>query len=300
MTVPDAITRALSTEPIVVFLKGTRQQPTCRFSGQLVELLDTLLPEYAAFDIKADPEVKAAAMELSGWDAFPQFFIGGRFIGGVDVAKEWFVTGELARRLGVEQPELPTPQIHLSVPAHEALAKSVQGSPVRIDRDARKTLRLAVSRRNSSDLAVKLGEITFVFDVVVARHLDGLRIDWLQEPGGFVLRTPADSVRDLAPRELSERLSKGDNLQVVDVRTLAEFRRGHLMCSQFLTKDTFADLLALDRRTPLVFVCQEGTRSRNSAEHFVAEGFVEVYRLEGGLDRWQQELGPLDASGEQL
>jgi monothiol glutaredoxin len=296
---PDVrVTQALSSARVVLFLKGTRARPSCRFSGQAVELLDSLLPDYATFDVKSDPELKAAVTTHAKWDAFPQLYVEGELVGGVDSLKELFVNGGLARRLGVAQPDLPKPQLHLSHPAHQQLLGSLGQTPVRIDRDAEGTLRLAASRQNSSDLVVKLGELTFVFDVIVARYVDGLRIDWLDEPGGYLLRTVAEAVRQLPALALADLLASGKLQQVVDVRTQAEFSHRHLPGATFLTRQTLADLLQLDRRTPLVFVCAEGSRSQHTAEHFVADGFTEIYCLQGGLHSWEEQLGPLPSESQ--
>ncbi len=73
---------------------------------------------------------------------------------------------------------------------------------------------------------------------------------------------------------------------LVDVRTDWERAIARITGAQWLTKESYDGLVALDRRTPIVFQCHHGIRSQAAAEHFVQLGFERVFNLDGGIDAW--------------
>jgi monothiol glutaredoxin len=95
----------------MLFMKGTPHQPACGFSARTSACLNALGVKYAALDILPDPRIRQELSALSSWPTIPQLFIDGELIGGCDIVTEMYETGELAERLGVEQPdEAPEPE----------------------------------------------------------------------------------------------------------------------------------------------------------------------------------------------
>jgi monothiol glutaredoxin len=86
-------------------MKGTPDAPACGFSARTAAVLNTLGRQYAALDILPDPRIREELSQLSGWPTIPQLFVGGELVGGCDIVTEMYETGELAEKLGVEQPE---------------------------------------------------------------------------------------------------------------------------------------------------------------------------------------------------
>jgi monothiol glutaredoxin len=84
----------------VLFMKGNRQTPQCGFSATVVQILDSLLPEYHTVDVLSDPEVREGIKEYSSWPTIPQLYVGGEFQGGCDIVREMYTSGELQRALG--------------------------------------------------------------------------------------------------------------------------------------------------------------------------------------------------------
>lgn len=80
---------------ILLFVKGTKSQPQCGFSAQTIQIFNQLEKPFETVDILAYPEIRARMEEFSKWPTFPQVFIGGRFIGGCDIATEMYESGEL-------------------------------------------------------------------------------------------------------------------------------------------------------------------------------------------------------------
>jgi monothiol glutaredoxin len=85
--------------PVVLFMKGNRQQPQCGFSAQLVQILDSLVPDYATVDVLADPDVRQGIKEYSSWPTVPQLYVRGEFVGGCDIVTEMYRSGELRNTL---------------------------------------------------------------------------------------------------------------------------------------------------------------------------------------------------------
>jgi len=101
----DFIQNAIEENRVMLFMKGTPHQPACGFSARTSACLNALGVKYAALDILPDPRIRQELSELSGWPTIPQLFIGGELVGGCDIVTEMYETGELAEKLGVEQPE---------------------------------------------------------------------------------------------------------------------------------------------------------------------------------------------------
>ena len=84
---------------VLLFMKGNRQRPQCGFSAQVVQILDTLLPEYRTVDVLADPEIRDGIKEYSSWPTIPQLYVAGEFQGGCDIVTEMYQSGELQQKL---------------------------------------------------------------------------------------------------------------------------------------------------------------------------------------------------------
>jgi monothiol glutaredoxin len=103
------IENAIRENRVMLFMKGTPQQPACGFSMRASGALNALGVKYAALDILPDQRIRQELSELSGWPTIPQLFVDGELVGGSDIVMEMFESGELAQLLGVEQPELEDP-----------------------------------------------------------------------------------------------------------------------------------------------------------------------------------------------
>jgi monothiol glutaredoxin len=100
------IENAIQENAVMLFMKGTPQQPACGFSMRTSGALNALGVKYAALDILPDPRIREELSGLSGWPTIPQLFVDGELVGGCDIVMEMFESGELAETLGVEQPDL--------------------------------------------------------------------------------------------------------------------------------------------------------------------------------------------------
>jgi monothiol glutaredoxin len=102
--VRDAIQEAITDHPVILFMKGTPEQPMCGFSARTVAALEALGTEYAAVDVLPDPRIRQELSGLSNWPTIPQLFVKGELVGGCDIVTEMYESGELADALGVKAP----------------------------------------------------------------------------------------------------------------------------------------------------------------------------------------------------
>ncbi|KAI9032152.1 thioredoxin-like protein [Hyaloraphidium curvatum] len=84
----------VSKEPVMCFIKGTPEAPRCGFSRQIVTILKEQGVEFGYFDILEDEEVRAGLKQLFDWPTFPQLYVKGELIGGLDIVKEMVASGE--------------------------------------------------------------------------------------------------------------------------------------------------------------------------------------------------------------
>ena len=106
----DFIKQAIDENRVMLFMKGTPEQPACGFSMRTSAALNALGVRYAALDILPDPRIREELSGLSNWPTIPQLFVDGELVGGCDIVTEMYESGELAERIGVEQPaEAPEP-----------------------------------------------------------------------------------------------------------------------------------------------------------------------------------------------
>ena len=89
------IQNEVSSNDVVLFLKGTPAFPQCGFSGQVVQILDFLGVDYKGINVLADPEIRQGIKDFSNWPTIPQLYVKGEFVGGCDIIREMFQAGEL-------------------------------------------------------------------------------------------------------------------------------------------------------------------------------------------------------------
>ena len=97
--IQDEIKKEVTGNDIVLFMKGTRQMPMCGFSGQVVQILDFLGVDFKGVNVLADEEIRQGIKEYANWPTIPQLYVKGEFVGGCDIVREMFQSGELAAYL---------------------------------------------------------------------------------------------------------------------------------------------------------------------------------------------------------
>jgi monothiol glutaredoxin len=95
MSIEQFIENEVKSNDVVLFMKGTSQFPQCGFSGQVVQILDHLGVRYKDHDVLESPDLRDGIKTYSNWPTIPQLYVKGEFIGGCDIIREMFQTGEL-------------------------------------------------------------------------------------------------------------------------------------------------------------------------------------------------------------
>ena len=110
-TLREAIEQAIAENPVLLFMKGTPEQPMCGFSARTAASLQALGVPFAAVDILPDPRIRQELSALSNWPTIPQLFVDGELVGGCDIVMEMYQSGELQQTLGLEAaPEAEAPE----------------------------------------------------------------------------------------------------------------------------------------------------------------------------------------------
>jgi monothiol glutaredoxin len=94
-TAQARIADLVTTNNVVLFMKGTPLFPQCGFSSKAISILDHLNVEYATVDVLQDMEIRQGIKEYSDWPTIPQLYVKGEFLGGSDIMMEMYEAGEL-------------------------------------------------------------------------------------------------------------------------------------------------------------------------------------------------------------
>ena len=104
-TVRERISQEVVDNPVVLYMKGSPVFPQCGFSAAVVQILTQMGVKFKGIDVLADPAIRQGIKEFSSWPTIPQLYVKGEFVGGCDIVREMFQTGELKEFLsthGVE------------------------------------------------------------------------------------------------------------------------------------------------------------------------------------------------------
>lgn len=96
MSVKDRIHEQVTGHRVVLYMKGSPQQPMCGFSATAAEILRRSgVDDYLAVDVLQDPEIRQAVKDYANWPTVPQLYVDGEFVGGCDIMREMYQSGEL-------------------------------------------------------------------------------------------------------------------------------------------------------------------------------------------------------------
>jgi monothiol glutaredoxin len=100
MDVQERIKQQVTSNPVVLYMKGTPQFPQCGFSGAAIQILKACgAQNVVTVDVLSDPEIREGIKAYANWPTIPQLYIKGEFIGGADIMREMYQQGELQKML---------------------------------------------------------------------------------------------------------------------------------------------------------------------------------------------------------
>jgi monothiol glutaredoxin len=101
MDAQERIRKQVTENKVVLYMKGTPEAPQCGFSAAAVQMLEACgVEEVATVNVLADPDIRQGIKEFSNWPTIPQLYVSGEFVGGTDIMREMYQSGELKKILG--------------------------------------------------------------------------------------------------------------------------------------------------------------------------------------------------------
>lgn len=91
----ERIRQTVAGNTVVIYMKGTPEQPRCGFSAATVEVLKLLNVPFKAVNVLEDPEIWQGVKQYADWPTIPQVYVGGKFVGGCDIVRDLHARGEL-------------------------------------------------------------------------------------------------------------------------------------------------------------------------------------------------------------
>ncbi|HTV84574.1 MAG TPA: Grx4 family monothiol glutaredoxin [Dyella sp.] len=292
----ERIESLLKDHRVVLFMKGTRQQPMCGFSAAATNTLNELLPSYHTVNVLEDSEIREGIKAFGNWPTIPQLYVDGELIGGADIIRQMYGSGQLHELFGVAQPDRTPPQITITDKAAEAIGQGIanaEGLALHLEIGPDHSAGFQLAPGSEHDIVVNANGIEVHFDPASAQRAKGIVIDWVStmQGEGLSLKFPgAVELKSMSVHQLQQRLAKGD-ITLIDVRPA----QGRMMApplpqARVLEEEGYAALAALPKDTALAFICHHGISSRTAAERFIAHGFSHVYSVDGGMDAWAAQI----------
>ena len=97
----NRIEQLIDSNPVMVFMKGTKLMPQCGFSNNVVQILNSLGVVFNTFDVLSDFEMREGIKEYSEWPTIPQVYLKGEFLGGSDILIEMYNSGTLKEKIEI-------------------------------------------------------------------------------------------------------------------------------------------------------------------------------------------------------
>ena len=294
----ESIESLLNAHSVLLFMKGTRAQPQCGFSAATVNILNMFDREYETIDVLADAALREGIKTYGQWPTVPQLYVNGELIGGCDIVRELYESGEIYDVLGLEPPARTVPEITFSDNAAAAVRHAVDEQTdeiflhVRIDAHWRTDVTLAPTK--AGEIRADANGIVVLMDPGTAQRATGLFVDTVEtlQGSGFTFENPnaPPAVKQMDVSTLNANIESGDTVYLFDVRGPDERAKARIKAAAPLDAAAEQLIETLPRDTPIVFHCHGGGRSQVAAERYRLRGFVNVYNLAGGIDAWSQHV----------
>lgn len=284
----------INHNPILLFMKGSKERPQCGFSKQVVEVLNQLVSDFTSVDVLADPEMREGIKVFSSWPTIPQLYVNGEFIGGCDIVLDLFQKNQLQEILKLEKAVTP-PHVELTERAKAAFLEAQQEQTsndlIRISVSQGFEHALSFDQKTPNDFVLTFGELSLLIDPYSAKNANNLKIDFLSDnlEAGFAFTNPNEppAVKEISASELKSWHDQRRDALLIDVRPKNEWDIAHISFAKPLSEINVKDL---NKESTIVFHCHHGRRSMQMAERFRAQGFKNLYNLTGGIHAWSQEV----------
>jgi monothiol glutaredoxin len=283
---------------VVLFMKGTRQQPMCGFSARTVAALDSVVPDYMTVNVLDDPEIREGIKAYGNWPTIPQLYIAGELVGGCDIVLSMLNSGELHQQLGLGAPDRTPPEVTITPGAAEKIREAMQGHEgigLHFQIDANWDTQFNLAPPQGEEIVSESNGIRILMDIATAQRARGAVIDWVStvKGEGLAIELPQapPPVKQMSVRELAEQLQAGA-VTLVDIRGETDRALASIEGSLVLERETMEKLEALPKETAIAFLCHHGESSMGAAEYFRKQGFTNISNVAGGINAWSMEVDP--------
>jgi monothiol glutaredoxin len=294
--VKGKIENFLHGNKVVLFMKGTRQQPMCGFSARTVAALDSVLPDYVTVNVLDDPDVREGIKTYGNWPTIPQLYIDGELVGGCDIVLNMLNSGELHQQLGLDTPDRSAPEVTITEAAAAKILEAMQGHEgiaLHFQVDANWNSQFNLAPPQGHEIASESNGIKILMDIATAQRARGAVIDWVStmQGEGLAIDLPQapPPVKQMTVQELAEQM-KGGALTLVDIRADAERARAAIEGALVLDRPTMEKLEAMPKDSAIAFLCHHGNSSMGAAEYFRKQGFTNISNVAGGIHAWSMEI----------
>ncbi|HET6431888.1 Grx4 family monothiol glutaredoxin [Dyella sp.] len=293
----ERIQSLLSAHRVVLFMKGNRQQPMCGFSAAATNTLNELLGDYHTVNVLEDPEIREGIKIYGEWPTIPQLYVEGELVGGSDIIRQMYTSGELHTLFGAAAPDRTPPEITITDKAAQMIRQGTaeaQGVAIHLEIGPDHSAGFQLAPAGDHDIIAVSNGLEIHFDPASARRAKGIVIDWVStvQGEGLSLKFPgAQEIKSLTVQELQQRLAAGD-ITLVDVRPASGRAQAAPLAQARVLDEEGDTLAALPKDAPIAFICHHGVSSRAAAERFAAHGFSQLFNVEGGMDAWAAEIDP--------
>ena len=295
-SVKNKIDNYVHGNKVVLFMKGTPQQPQCGFSAKTIAVLDSLLPHYASVNVLEDPEIRDGIKAYGNWPTIPQLYIDGELVGGCDIVLNMLNSGELHECLNLEAPDRTPPEITITSTAATQIKESMQdheGIALHFSVDANWDSQFNLAAAEGNEISTESNGIRVLMDLATAQRARGAVIDWVSSVQGEGLAVDLPQapppVNQMTVQELAKKLAAGD-ITLVDIRGDDERARAFIDGAEVLTREVMEKLEQMPKDSEIAFLCQQGNASQGAAEYFRKKGFTKISNVTGGIKAWSQEI----------
>jgi monothiol glutaredoxin len=288
----------VSSNKVVLFMKGTPQQPQCGFSAKTIGALESVLPDYATVNVLEDAEVREGIKVFGNWPTIPQLYIDGELVGGCDIVLNMLNSGELHETLGLEAPDKTPPEITLTTEAADKIKESMQGHEgiaLHFQVDANWDSQFNLAPAEGNEICAESNGVNILMDLATAQRARGAVINWGSsvQGEGLAIELPLapPPVKQMSVQELARKLEAGE-ITLVDIRGDDERAHAFLEGSEVLTKEVMEKLEQMPKDSEIAFLCHHGNSSQGAAEYFRKQGFTKISNVAGGIKAWSEEIDP--------
>ena len=279
----------VDSHDVVLFMKGTRQQPQCGFSNRVVSILEELEIDYQTYNVFSDPDIRSGMKDFSMWPTFPQLYIKQEFVGGCDLVTEMMQSGELPGMLGVTLEDVEPPTVHCSPNILNLFKESLatHGGGIHIDVSKNFQYDIFIGPKSNGQVESLVDGVPFYFSRGSAKRANGISLDFKDgDNGGVLIDNPNEpKFEDIAVSDVEAWVADNPTAKVYQIGVTAE---QVLPFATLLDASAHQEIGQLPKDHPIAFMCVMGVRSQHAAKDLVFQGYNNVFNIVGGLTAWNE------------